>query len=213
MTDLTSFTRYDALIEYEFAPINRLGVEIEVPVSFHQNNPTNNAYPIPSDRINGLKIATQFTFLVNEKYKTSMAIGYIHEFAMQDFYQNINGKFYNGNIYNPFFVAAKRIYNNYHFLLYTGPKFIREMEHTHHSFEYAINFNFHYMISGTRNFIGVEWNTLLSEGVYYVVARPQMRLELNKQFMVGVVSSMPLNYGVERFGTFLRLIYEPKHVH
>jgi hypothetical protein len=190
-----------------------LGLEVELPVSFHRNDPTNNSYPIPSDRINGLKLAAQYSFFVNEKYKTSMALGYIHEFALQDFYQNINGKYYNGNIYNPFFVAAKRFYNNYHMLLYTGPKFIRELEHNHATFEYAINLSFHYMITGTRNFIGVEWNTLYSDDVYYVVARPQMRVELNKQFMVGVVSSIPLNYGTERFGTFIRLIYEPKHIH
>ena len=32
-----------------------------------------------------------------------------------------NGKLFTGNIYNPFFVAAKRWGNNIHTLLYTGP--------------------------------------------------------------------------------------------
>jgi hypothetical protein len=215
MTDVSSFTRYDALVEFEFAPINRLGVEIELPVSFYQNNPTNNVYEVPSDRINGLKLASQYTFLVSEKNKLSSAIGYIHEFVMQDFNQNSKGQFYNGNIANPFFVVAKRFYSNYHLLLYTGPKFINEFDPEHKTLEYAINTNFHYMITGTRNFIGLEVNSVLHNDEMYTTLRPQMRVEITHQFMVGVVAGIPINYGQERLSTFLRLIYEPhfKHKH
>gem|GEM_PF-4614419 len=35
LTDRAKFDQYMALVEYEFAPVDRLGLEIEVPVSFY----------------------------------------------------------------------------------------------------------------------------------------------------------------------------------
>ena len=211
MTDATSFTRYDALIEYEFAPINRLGLEIEIPLSLHQNNPNDNTYAVPSDRINGLKLATQYSFFVSEKIKTSLAIGYIHEFEFSELDKLYQKQFYKGNIFNPFMVAAKRWGNNFHTLIYTGGKFIKEFQDSKTHFEYAINTNLHYMISGTRNFVGIELNQNFTYQGLNTLIRPQMRVGISDNFLIGIVTGIPTNYKQERLSTFIRLIYEPKH--
>ena len=65
---------------------------------------------------------------------------------------------FSGNVYNPFFVAAKRWGNNFHTLLYTGPVFEHNFDENSWHTNYQINSNFHYMIPGTRNFIGLEIN-------------------------------------------------------
>ncbi len=123
LTDNNSFDKYSALVEYEWAPINRLGFEVELPFSFYyRNSKDGNA---PSSKLNSLKLATQYSFYVSQKNKTSMAIGYIHEFELNEFSKYESGHFLTGNVYSPFYVAAKRWGNNFHTLVYAGPVFER----------------------------------------------------------------------------------------
>jgi hypothetical protein len=77
ITDKNRFDEYEALIEYEWAPIDRLGLEVELPFSIYPSSQNGSA---PSSSLNSLKLAGQYTFLVSEKMNTSMALGYIHEF-------------------------------------------------------------------------------------------------------------------------------------
>lgn len=211
MTDVTSFTRYDGLIEYEFAPANRLGLEIEMPFSIHQNNLSDSTYAVPSDRINGLKTAFQYSFFVSEKYKASAALGYIHEFEFPDLDQYRRERFYKGNVYSPFLVVAKRWGNQLHSLVYTGPRWIQEFKQPQWAFEYSTNTSLHYMLSGTRNFVGIEINKNLSSNGFSTVLRPQMRLAVTDHFLIGIVTGIPTRAGKERLSTFVRLIYEPGH--
>src|SRR5690606_12706735 len=113
---------------YEWAPIDRLGLEIELPFSFYY--PTEAGIVAPSSKLNSLKLAGQYSFYVSEKRKTSMALGYIHEFEFTDFDSYNSEKFVTGNIYTPFFVIAKRWGDNFHTLLYTGPQFIQHYGHS-----------------------------------------------------------------------------------
>jgi hypothetical protein len=53
---------------------------------------------------------------------------------------------------------------------------------------YDINTNFHYMISGTKNFIGVEFNTTISKGDFDMTIRSQMRLGITDNLLIGVVA-------------------------
>lgn len=211
LIDNTTFDRYEALIEYEWAPIDRLGLEIEVPFSFFylQNGMSNNA--VPQSRMESLKLAAQYTFLVSEKNNTSLALGYIHEFEMTAFKYYSSSRFFQGNVYNPFFVAAKRWGTNFHTLLYTGPVWEKSFDGQHSGFNWQINTNIHYMISGTRNFIGVEFNKEVYKNDFDMVIRPQMRLEISNQIMVGIVTGIPISRENQRFSSFLRLIYEPGH--
>lgn len=212
MTDQKSFDSYSALVEYEFAPVNRLGLEIELPFTFYFPTDTgitiNN---IPESKLNSLKLAKQYSFYVSEKYSTSMAIGYIHEFELVSFKNYGKKNLIKGNIYNPFFVAAKRWGDNFHTLVYTGPLIERSVGLQQSSTIWQINSNLHYMISGTRNFIGIELNKGFTRKDFDMTIRPQMRLGISNNLMVGIVTGIPINRENQRFSTFFRMIYEPKH--
>lgn len=210
LTDNTKFDSYEALIEYEFAPINRLGLEVELPFTFYAPQNGNLKDSIPSDRLESLKLATQWSFFVNEKVATSMAVGYIHEFEISDF-RNFANPLFNGNIFNPFLIIAKRWGNNFHTLVYTGPRVERSFSSDKTHTIYEIHSNVHYMIPGTRNFIGVEVNKEIDNSQLGIVFRPQMRVGIADNLMVGIVAGVPVDKGNERLSTFIRLIWEPKH--
>jgi hypothetical protein len=209
LTDNQSFDEYLALVEYEWAPIDRLGLEVELPFSFYY--PVDGNKTTPNNRLNSLKIAAQYTFLVSEKAKTSFAVGYIHEFELADFNRYNSDRFVTGNVYNPFFVGAKRWGNNFHTLVYTGPMFFHHFAENQMHTSWQVNSNFHYMIPGTRNFIGVEFNKEFQKDDFDMTIRPQMRLEVTKQIMIGIVTGIPIERENQRFSSFLRLIYEPGH--
>lgn len=152
LTDQGDFDKYITLVEYEFAPIHRLGFEAELPFSLYY--PTQNGIKAPSSKLNSIKLATQYSFYVSEKNKMTMAIGYIHEFELTEFRNYSKSAFFTGNIYNPFGIVAKRWKNNFHTLCYAGPIFLQHFGYNSISTSWQINTNFHYMITGTRNFIG-----------------------------------------------------------
>lgn len=210
LTDNLKFDSYEALIEYEWAPIDRLGLEVELPFTFYSpiNSAERNA--VPSNRLNSIKIAAQWTYFVSERYATSMAIGYINEFELSDF-KNFGNPFLIGNVYNPFLVVAKRWGDNFHSLIYTGPLIEQSFVTTKIHTSYEINTNFHYMISGTRNFIGIELNKTLDKEDFDMTMRPQMRLGIADNFLVGIVVGIPVSRENERFSSFIRLIWEPSH--
>lgn len=209
ITDNKSYDSYTALVEYEWAPIDRLGLEIELPFSFYY--PTDNTFTAPQSKLNSIKLAAQYTFLVSEKKKTSLALGYINEFEMNEFNHYKNGKLFTGNVFNPFVVAAKRWGQNFHTLLYTGPLIEKHFKDNSIATFWQINSNFHYMIDGTRNFIGVEFNKEIANADFDMTIRPQMRVGVTDNLMIGIVTGIPIKRENERFSTFLRLIYEPKH--
>jgi len=206
LTDTTNYDEYLALVEYEWAPIDRLGLEVELPFTFY---PSNNNAATPGSKLNGLKLAAQYSFFVSEKLKTSMAIGYIHEFELTDFNRYGTSKLFTGNSYNPFFVFAKRWGNNFHTLLYTGPAIQHHFDGNSISTSWQINSNFHYMIPGTRNFIGIEFNKDVTKTDFDMIIRPQMRVSVAENILIGIVTGVPISRENERFSSFLRLIYEP----
>lgn len=213
LTDNNEFDSYTALVEYEFAPIDRLGLEVELPFTMYYSNsalmPTDS---VPKSKLNSLKFAAQYSFYVSEKNKTSMAIGYIQEFELIPFNNYGKKAMHNGNVYNPFLVAAKRFGDNFHTLVYTGPYIIQHFGSGKKlSTNYQINTNFHYMIPGTRNFIGVEFNKEITKSDFDMTIRPQMRLGIAHNLMVGIVAGIPIKRESERFSNFVRLIYEPGH--
>lgn len=147
---------------------------------------------------------------MSEPMATSMAIGYINEFELSDF-ANFGQPFIKGNSYNPFFVVAKRWGNNFHSLLYTGPKIEHNFDTNSVQSRYDINTSFHYMITGTRNFIGIEFNKTVDNYDFDMTIRPQMRLGIAENLLIGIVAGIPVSRENERLSTFVRLIWEPKH--
>lgn len=210
LTDNNKYDMYTALVEYEWAPIDRLGLEVELPFSIYY--PTNGNLIAPSSKLNSIKLAAQYSFYVSEKHQTSMAIGYIQEFEMTEFNNYGNSQLFVGNVYNPFFIAAKRLGANWHSLLYTGPAFIHHFKDNSLRTSWQINSNIHYMIKGTRNFIGIEFNKTIENGFFEMTIRPQMRVEIADNFMIGIVTGIPVSRENERFSSFLRLIYEPANM-
>src|SRR5688572_2527128 len=100
LTDNKDFDSYTALLEYEFAPVNRLGLEVELPFTFYYRN--NGKIPgdsIPANKLESLKLAGQYSFLVSDRMKTSIAIGYIHQFEMRPFNQFGKARVFSGHVY------------------------------------------------------------------------------------------------------------------
>lgn len=208
LTDQHSKDEYSMLIEYEWAPINRLGLEVELPFSFYSGTSESNVEE--SHRLNCFKTAAQYTFLVQPIWRTSLALGYINELELTDFKSFSNPRFI-GNTFNPFLVGAKRWGQQWHSLIYTGPSFQRHFEHASWNRSYEVNSSLHYLIPTTRNFVGLEMNTVFFDQKQHVVLRPQMRLAVVDNVMVGILAGIPTAKKMERFSAFMRLIWEPKH--
>ncbi|MEQ8927164.1 MAG: HAEPLYID family protein [Fulvivirga sp.] len=210
LTDNLKFDSYEALIEYEWAPIDRLGLEVELPFTFYSAVNGTEKDSVPSNQLNSIKIAAQWSFFVNEPMATSMAIGYINEFELSDF-KNFWNPFIKGNVYNPFLVVAKRWGNNFHSLIYTGPMIEQNFKTNKFHTTYDINTSFHYMITGTRNFIGVEFNKTFDNTDFDMTIRPQMRLGIADNLLIGIVAGIPVSRENQRLSSFVRLIWEPNH--
>ncbi|MBZ9728999.1 phosphoribosylformylglycinamidine synthase [Salegentibacter sp. JZCK2] len=210
ITDNLDFDSYEFLVEYEWAVADRLGLEVEVPVTVFSPNAFNRgAESRPGDRVESLKLAAQYTFWVSDKYQTSMALGNIVEFEFTDLNTMSLNNLTQGVLFNPFLIAAKRFTSEWHGLIYTGPRFFNGWNNHENYFAYEINSNLHYMIPGTGNFIGLEVNQLIMDGELKTVLRPQMRVEIKDSLKIGIVPGISLNRDEERFSSFLRLIYEP----
>jgi hypothetical protein len=76
---------------------------------------------------------------------------------------------------------------------------------------WQVNSNLHYMIPGTRNFIGFEVNKEIKSGDFDMTLRPQMRVSVADNLIVGIVTGIPVQREMQRFSSFIRLIYEPGH--
>jgi hypothetical protein len=207
LTDNNIVDKYSALIEYEWAQFDRLGFEIELPFTFYI--PNGDVSQNFGSKLNSLKLATQYTFYVSEENATSMALGYIHEFELTNFSNYRKRQLFTGNVFNPFFVGAKRFGNNYHTLLYTGPAIGSHLIDNSIHTVWQINSSFHYMIPGTRNFIGLEMNKEVFSNKFDMIIRPQMRVGISENVLMGIVTEIPISKDNQRFGSFFRLIYEP----
>lgn len=209
LTDQLRFDSYEALVEYEWAPVNRLGLEVELPFTFYSPLNGTERDSVPSDQLNSLKVAAQWSFLVDTERSMSMALGYIHELEVTEF-DRLGRSMFEGNVFNPFLIIAKRWGGNFHTLIYTGPKIGKAFgEGVQTSFE--INTSIHYMIPGTRNFIGMETNKRADPEAFTAVVRPQMRVGIADNLLVGIVAGIPVNRTQERISSFIRLIWEPPH--
>lgn len=214
ITDNLRYDAYTALVEYEWAPVNRLGLEVELPFTFYYRSRLSSTDDkAPGSRLNSLKLAAQYTVLVSEPAKTSVAFGYLHEFELPAFSDYRHGRLLQGHLASPFLVAAKRFGNNWHGLIYTGPLFHYQQQTRHWQTSGQYNWSVHYMLPGTRNFMGLETNMLGIDGRLQTVLRPQMRLSVSDNLLVGIVGGIPLNRSSQRLSSFARIIYEPGHKH
>lgn len=208
LTDRLGFDEYKLFLEYEWAPIDRLGLEIELPGAVY--SALDRTAAVPNDRLESLKVGAQWTAVVDTARHLSVAAAYLHEFLLPGSLRDIGRTPLAGHRFNPFGVVAKRWGTNWHTLLYAGPRFVRERGGRWEPGEVQANWNLHYMLPGTRNFVGLELNQTITRRTSDVVLRPQMRLGLADNLLVGIAVGVPVNRERERLGFFLRLIYEPR---
>jgi hypothetical protein len=208
LTDRTNYDNIEALVEYEWAPIDRLGLEIEVPVSLYSAFP--GATDVPANRVESLKLGVQRTVYVSLERSTSFAVGYLHQFVLRDPAQLRPRDPFRGNVYNPFVVAAKRWGDNFHTLVYTGAQWQQRHGAGTAPTVFEWHSNVDYMLSGTRNFVGLEVNKYLQARDLEMTVRPSMRLAIRDDLLMGIAVGIPVSRDKERLGMFLRLIYEPR---
>lgn len=194
------------LVEYEFAPINRLGFEVEADFSIFKN--TEPDVTAPANKLECLRFSTQYSFFVSTKHRTTLAVGYTQILEFTDFKNSNKEQIITATSYNPFFVAAKRFGKNVHSLVYVSPLihqgFLEESTH----FNWQIKTSVHYVIPNTKNFVGIELNKEINGGVFSMTVRPQVKVKLNSQLALGFVTGIPVNKNNEGYSSFLRLIYE-----
>jgi hypothetical protein len=197
-------------IEYECAPVRRLGIEAEVPVTFYSPaSPGSDPATMPRNRVEGLKLASQYTFCVSAKYQLSMAAGYMHEWMLHSFYSIRNRNiFLKGNRISPFVAAARSWGSHMHSMISTGPVWICTQETHTVSFGYQTNMSVHYMPAAGRNFIGIELNHEYYARASGLTIRPQVKLAISDRLSVGIVTGIPAD--TQNGLSFLtRIIYEP----
>lgn len=207
MARMEHYTIHSYLVEYEFAPLNRVGLELEVPFAFHTtSNLEKDSHSHGDDGIEGIKAAIQYSFFVSEKLKTTMAVGYIFETRRKGF----DLLHTTGSIHNPFFIVAKKWGNQFHTLIYTGPSYEHKRENSRTAVAWLLNTGVHYVLSGTKNFIGVEVNQEVVDQRVETMVRPQLKLMLSKRSSLGLAVGLRVGENERDMDFLFRWIYEPR---
>jgi len=195
-------------IEYEFAPVNRLGVELEIPFQFQGKSFIPGEPNVaPRNRIDGIKPAVQYTFFVGRKARLSMAAGGIYELKFHSFRSiDDNLGLVKGNSINPFLIVAKRWGRNLHSMVYMGPELYKDFETHQNKTAYLLNVSVHYMAG--NNFLGIEMNQEYTGSQTITVLRPQVKVQLDQSIAVGIASGIPIAHQSSGYSFIARLIYE-----
>lgn len=204
------YTSYAGFMEYEFAPFNRLGMEVELPLTFYQPQALGDKQAVtPKNRIEGLKLSAQYTFFVSPERNLSMAIGYTNQFIFHSFKTlSAQNKLAKGNLYSPFFIAAKNWGGNINTMLITGPLYEQKFSSDPGSSGYQVHASIFYSFM-KNNFFGFEVNHIYINNVYSTIIHPQIKVKICQGLAVGFVTAIPVGQAYEP-SVFLRFIYEPK---
>jgi hypothetical protein len=207
MARFDNYSIHSYLVEYEFAPLNRLGMELEIPIVFHTAmSEEASAQHHGDDGLEGIKAAFQYSFFVSEKLQTTMALGYIFETRRKgfDLFRST------GSIHNPFFIVAKKWGSEFHTLIYTGPSYEYDRETGRLTTALLLNTSIHYFIPRTKNFVGVEMNQEIHHRHFEIMVRPQVKMVLSKQTSLGLAIGIPAWENDRNLDFLVRLIYEPR---
>ncbi|MEG1026785.1 MAG: HAEPLYID family protein [Flavobacterium sp.] len=202
-----NYNEHAFLVEYEFAPINRVGFEVEADFSFFDR--TASESEIPGSKLESLRFSSQYSFFISSKLKTTLAVGYTQIIEFNEFENMDKELFVTGIVYNPFFVAAKRWGSYINTLIYAYPMFEHDFTTNKLDVEWQINSSLLFTIPGTKHFAGVELNKEFEHGAFEMSIRPQVKFKLNKHTAIGLVAGIPVKKSDESFSSFLRIIYEP----
>lgn len=197
MTSIDGHTFQSYFIEYEFAPVNRLGLEVELPFHFTNHQGDREI----ATGLEGVKAAVQYSFLVSPKAKMTLAAGYIFEFCPEIFSRHGHE-----TVHIPFFIAAKK-WGQVNVLVFAAPSLT--ITNNKRNTIGLINVNLHYIIPGTKNFVGVEVNSEANKQELHLMIRPQTKIVLSKSLALGVVVGFPAIGTTQAMDFMMRWIYEP----
>jgi hypothetical protein len=209
MEDRSTFITQSGFAEFEFSPLNRLGLEVEVPFRFsHTIRPGHIDEAIPKDKVEGVKMAAQYTFLVSPENQLSAALGSIYEINLHSLstFQKTR-TLIKGNTFNPFLIVAKK-WGAVNTLLYTGPSYYKQFDSEIREFNYQVNMSLHYVLPSS-NFIGVEVNHETSGKQKITVIHPQIKVKIAQGLAIGFAPGIPVNVKNQSLSFLTRLIYEP----
>lgn len=181
------------LMEYEFAPVDRLGLEVETDFVYAKSRIPN--VP-PTNQLERLRLSSQYSFYVSKKKATTLAVGYTQIFNF------VKG----GTAFNPFFIAAKNWHYNWHALIYTGPEVDYLYAASEVDMKWQVNTSFHYTMPQSDHFIGVEVNQEISSEGFQTTLHPQIKLSLSNKLAVGMAVGLPISGHERAMSSFCRLI-------
>lgn len=186
---------YGYLMEYEFAPVDRLGFEVETDFVYSKSRVASTP---SANQLERLRLSSQYSFFVSKKHAATLAVGYTQIFDL------VHG----GTAFNPFFIAAKNWHSNWHALIYTGPEIVFHDVASKVDMKWQVNTSFHYTMPQTDHFIGVEVNQEISSEGFQTTLHPQIKLGLSNKLSVGVAVGWPISRYERAMSTFFRLIYQ-----
>ncbi|MBX3102901.1 MAG: hypothetical protein KF690_10360 [Bacteroidetes bacterium] len=179
-------------LEYEWAPVNRLGAEIEVPLYAGVVNPQTEGTGLRLG-VHSLKASLQWTVLVRQRGQLSAAMGYTQENYGKQAIEH-----------RPCLVMAKRWGRRFHTLAYTAA-----ITHTLEPHWYGeLNLAAYYTSPGRKLMWGTEFYRCFKGAESYTAIRPQVKMALGPRTALGVVYSICPQTAAQQ-SLFLRLIYEP----
>lgn len=206
-TKQNKYNEYSVLAEYEFVPINRLGLEVEADFLFFKQ--TENNHKIPANKLESLRFSAQYSFFVSPKHQTSLALGYTQIVEFADFENYKRNILFTGTIYNPFFIAAKRWGKNIHTLIYTCPLIEHHFNQKQTAVYWQINTSIHYSIPQTKHLIGIEFNKEIKQQEFIMTIRPQAKIRLTTNLDIGFLVGIPISKNDKKYSSFIRIIYKP----
>lgn len=93
-------------------------------------------------------------------------------------------------------------------MVYVSPLLEHDFTKNSLALNWQINTSFHYVISQTKHFIGVELNKEINNGKFKMIIRTQLKIKLTQKLALGIVTGIPINKHNESCSSFLRIIYE-----
>lgn len=219
--DFKDFSGQRALIEYDFAPIDKLGFEIELPFIFVQQKHSNTSTATESHSSeegggpksgNAVRIGFNYSLYSFKEAKTSINAGYFNEIEFSPF-EHFGKPLFEANVYNPFVAVAKIFGDRFHAMIYTGTatKQYFELHKSLTSVRFNTILSYHLGNQYKENFIGIESNqTWAKDESGQMTLRPQAQIEISEKWKLGLVASIPVATNNHLNGSgFIRLIYTP----
>jgi len=186
---------YGYLMEYEFAPVDRLGLEVETDFVYSKSKMVGLG---SGNTLERLRLSSQYSFYVSKPHATTLAVGYTQIFNFVE----------DGTAFNPFFIAAKSWHSNGHTLIYTGPELAYRYKTGKTELNWQINTSFHYTLPQSDHFIGIEINQIVADGKLETTLHPQIKLGLNNKLAIGMAVGLPVGDSENNVSSFFRLIYQ-----